>query len=519
MKLSILPIRATTLLFLKAVLLGFGPGLASANDNFVNATVLTGVEAESFVGDISAYSLEAGEPLHRPDGLPSAGRSAWWKWTAPASGWVTVNTIGTSGWAFAVRGTTVGIYTGSAVNALTPVAKSSSSPVISTPDIIRHPRVTFFATIGQTYYFAVDGTTASDVGASNRTVWLYLRQYVPKNVTHYGTINFGDATPSRKGLVVASRTRKNAYSASMSLGGKTYRFRGRISPEGSVLLAVPSTSPTVPDLQIELCFGGQGSITVFDSINSTQEFNLLQVVRFNAQLLNTIEGYFTHNLSNSGDSTSLGYGILSVNRSGRVTGVMVLPDGVRVPWSAPLCDNDPYVVANVYRTTFGNQGYVVGQFYFEETGLIDEFEFYGSYFRPVGATNNTFYPLGLHIPDLSAVGATYTPPALLTRALGFLDPTNGAGFLEIFSVPSENIPLMVSEGLTWSLVNTISFQDPVTNQPKLKLNPKKGLITGQIKLPGAPKRKIQAILYLDGGPRVSGFATGLSRNVGLRIVP
>jgi hypothetical protein len=109
MKLSILPIRATTLLFLKAVLLGFGPGLASANDNFVNATVLTGVEAESFVGDISAYSLEAGEPLHRPDGLPSAGRSAWWKWTAPASGWVTVNTIGTSGWAFAVQGTTVGI--------------------------------------------------------------------------------------------------------------------------------------------------------------------------------------------------------------------------------------------------------------------------------------------------------------------------------------------------------------------------------------------------------------------------
>jgi hypothetical protein len=103
--------------------------------------------------------------------------------------------------------------------------------------------------------------------------------------------------------------------------------------------------------------------------------------------------------------------------------------------------------------------------------------------------------------------------------LGFLDATNGTGFLQIFSVPSENIPLMVSEGLTWSLVNTISFQDPVTNQPKLKLNPKNGLITGQIKLPGAPIRKIQAILYLDGVPRVSGFATGLSRNVGLRIVP
>jgi hypothetical protein len=506
----ILPILATALL---------GLGSASAANNFADAQVLTGIEDDCFVGDISAYSLEAGEPLHRPDGSASAGRSAWWRWTAPASGWVTVSTFRTVRTDNPVRGTTVGIYTGNAVNALTAVAKSFYAWSPNTNETIAHPRITFFATIGQTYHFAVDGINAGDVGASNRIIVFELRQFVPQNATHYGAINFGPTDPSLKGLVTVSRTSKNAYSASVALGGKTYRFRGGISPEGFAQFTLPSASPMVPGLQVELSFGGRGQVNVFNSINESSDFPLRPAVRFNAQTLNTIQGSFTHNLYPSGDSNSSGYGLFSINRAGRITGVMVLPDGVRVPWSGPVCDNTGSFEAFVYRPTFGKKGFVVGAFSIVEAGLVDTLTFGGSYFRPAGAANATFYAFGLDIPLLYAEGETYTPPAPQNRALGFLDGTNGAGFLRIFATPGENIPGNVDEGLTLSLVNTISFQDPVTNQPKLKLNPKNGLITGQINLPGAPKRKIQAVLYRNGTPLVAGFATGNSQNVGLTIIP
>lgn len=507
-------------LYAALALLCFSPLVQGAN-NFADAQELIGVEADSFVGDISGYFLEGGEPLHRPDNLPSAGHSAWWKWTAPASGFVTINTFRTANTDNPVKRTTVGIYTGNAVNALTPVAKSSYALNPNTGEYIQHPRVTFYATIGQTYHIAVDGTDAGAVGAANCIVVIELRLLVPGSATHLGAINFGATDPAVKGIVKATRNSKGAYSATVTLNGKTYRFSGGMSADGFAQLSVPqAASPTpAPPLLVELDFSGRGEVAVFNSVNEASTFSFLPVAKFNQVVLNTLEGKFTHNLYPSGDADSAGYGTLSISRSGSVRGVMVLPDGVKIPWSSPLCDDTGSFRAFAYKATFGQKGFAVTTFSFAEGGVQDLLTVDGSYFRPAGATNALFYAFGLDIPTLYGEGETYLAPGLGERALGFLDGTNGVGKLRIFSTLAENIPNDVDEPLTIGVTNIVTFTDPVTNRPKLKINPKTGLITGTINLPGAPKRKIQAVLYRNGTPLVAGFATGASQNVGLTILP
>ena len=131
---SVGSVTATTSLTVSAV---------PVNDSFVNATTITGPAA--IVRGINvAATKEASEPLHASN---TGGSSVWWKWTAPTTGWYTVDTIGSS------FDTLLGVYTGAAVYALTAVGSNddvSSSNTASS--------VTFnVVTAGTTYYFAVDG--------------------------------------------------------------------------------------------------------------------------------------------------------------------------------------------------------------------------------------------------------------------------------------------------------------------------------------------------------------------------
>ncbi len=76
----------------------------------------------------------------------SGGKSVWWKWTAPSSGDVVIDTNGSN------FDTLLGVYTGTAVNALTLIAGDNNGG----PNLTS--RVTFAATAGVIYRIAVDGT-------------------------------------------------------------------------------------------------------------------------------------------------------------------------------------------------------------------------------------------------------------------------------------------------------------------------------------------------------------------------
>ena len=93
------------------------PPVRPDNDDYVNATVISG-ETGTLSQSTKHATLEDGE-----EPSPLGGEaSVWFKWTAPASGDLTVDTIGSS------FDTVLGLYTGTAVDALTLIDENDDAP-------------------------------------------------------------------------------------------------------------------------------------------------------------------------------------------------------------------------------------------------------------------------------------------------------------------------------------------------------------------------------------------------------
>lgn len=122
-----------------------------ANDAFASAIA---IGAGSVTGSNVNATRESGEPYNANI---TGGKSVWWKWTATATGQVVINTAGSN------FDTTLGVYTGSVVNALRAVAANDDSSGT------RQSSVTFNAVAGTTYYVSVDGYRGAS-GAIKLTV-------------------------------------------------------------------------------------------------------------------------------------------------------------------------------------------------------------------------------------------------------------------------------------------------------------------------------------------------------------
>jgi hypothetical protein len=130
-------------------LLGAGPAAAAppANDNFANAQTISGQLTSSNV----QATKQTGEPNHADD---PGGASVWYSWTAPSTGNFAVTTCGSQ------FDTLLGVYTGSAVNALTEVASNDEGFRCSSDGSDHQSDLVFHATSGVNYKIAVDGYSA-----------------------------------------------------------------------------------------------------------------------------------------------------------------------------------------------------------------------------------------------------------------------------------------------------------------------------------------------------------------------
>jgi hypothetical protein len=123
---------------------------ASNNNDFANAAILNDGSGLIYGTNIGA-TKESGEPMHANN---RGGASVWYRWQAPATGTYLFTTFGSS------FDTLVGVYTGAAVNSLTPLASNDDNGYA---DNIDGPTLTssltFDALAGTTYYIAVDGAS------------------------------------------------------------------------------------------------------------------------------------------------------------------------------------------------------------------------------------------------------------------------------------------------------------------------------------------------------------------------
>ncbi|MEJ5238563.1 MAG: Calx-beta domain-containing protein, partial [Limisphaera sp.] len=139
---------------LAAAWLGVGHLSAQpANDAFANAEVISGL-AVSLTASLDQATSEPGEPSHAgATGL----RTVWYKWTAPRSGEVTVDTLASPN----NPDTVVAVYTGEQLTQLRQVAASDDNPV--RPGAVLKPNYNFLRTSllrfnaeeGREYYIAV----------------------------------------------------------------------------------------------------------------------------------------------------------------------------------------------------------------------------------------------------------------------------------------------------------------------------------------------------------------------------
>ncbi|MDX1976626.1 MAG: calcium-binding protein [Pseudanabaenaceae cyanobacterium bins.68] len=153
---------------------------APINDNFANRINLVG-QSVSIFGTTIDSTGEVGEPI------PDAGNplnSVWYSWTAPFSGLTNITTLGST------YDTSIGVYNGNAVNALSLVGTNDDISSSFRPNFVfplnRFSLVSFQAVAGTTYQIQVDGFNA-DTGNLTLNISSGL---ISRNTTN-GTLNLG----------------------------------------------------------------------------------------------------------------------------------------------------------------------------------------------------------------------------------------------------------------------------------------------------------------------------------------
>lgn len=118
----------------------------AGNDMFADAYVLSGCTG-TILGTNVGASKESGENNHADN---AGGASVWYSWTSPVSDTVVLDTTGSN------FDTLLAVYTGSAVNALAPVASNDNSATSTTTS-----KLSFSAIAGTEYRIAVDGKSGA----------------------------------------------------------------------------------------------------------------------------------------------------------------------------------------------------------------------------------------------------------------------------------------------------------------------------------------------------------------------
>ncbi|MBI5388511.1 MAG: lamin tail domain-containing protein [Verrucomicrobia bacterium] len=170
------PFSLLALLISASVAVPAARAAAPPNDNFANATVISGTRL-SVNGNNGSATSETGEPTFwASGGTPS--HSVWWRWTAPSNGPVEINTTNSS------FDTIMAVFTGSAVTSLSCVASNDDFTAYGS-----RSRVLFTAAMGTVYQIAVDGYN----GATG-SVTLNLSQTNQTLTSRYGGLGLNGSS-------------------------------------------------------------------------------------------------------------------------------------------------------------------------------------------------------------------------------------------------------------------------------------------------------------------------------------
>ena len=206
-----------------------------ANDDFVNRFTL-GTPAH-VTGANAGAGTQSGEPTSSfiNSVFTQWVRTLWWKWTAPVTTTVTIDTIGSD------FNTYLAVYTGTAVNGLTAIAQNDNAPGFANVSL-----VTFTAQAGTEYQIQVGGvrfsTTTGNINL-NLTVPSTVAITAPAEGAVFLTGSNIDVTATASSAAGAI-TNVSLYAGGTLVGSVTnapYTFAVSNAPAGSNSLFAVAT--------------------------------------------------------------------------------------------------------------------------------------------------------------------------------------------------------------------------------------------------------------------------------------
>ena len=180
---------------------------APTNDDFADAIILTGLPIATTGSNLGA-TVQTNEPLHAGN---IGGRSVWWRWTAPDTGPVTVDTANSD------FDTLLAIYQGTSLTNLTRIAANDDGNL---GDLTS--RVTLPAMAGQEYFIAVDGYASLDRIAGAGSIHLNLTPFTgtaPANDSFANATIISGVEFSANGSTEGATTEPGEPSKAHDLGG------------------------------------------------------------------------------------------------------------------------------------------------------------------------------------------------------------------------------------------------------------------------------------------------------------
>lgn len=491
--------------------------LPVGSDNFAAAPEINTANGVSEYTNLTNYTAEWPEPPHHPAGSEAGGKSAWWSWTAPESGFCTVDTRETSGLGTGITDTVMGVYQGSAINNLTVLARNDDYSVISIDSDNYLSSITFYAVSGTTYKIAVDAYSPASVTASNYDVRLRVRLVPFRKMVRSAVYHMSDVDDNitDMGSLTLTTTGTGRFTGKLVTRTKTHPLKGAFGADGFFTYTfeppfkngVPQGVPTT--LTLDIAGDGyfllqQGSLRSHDYFPERAVYTKISPA--------PTAGQFTGGFPK-------GFVSATVSPLGVIKGTGSAPDGTSFTFSSALHKStDPtYFSAPIYVPMHSKKGGLVIEGYFHEEGVSDFIGGAVTYQRPP-APGATFYPQGL-ISTLSLAGHTYTPPASGSRAMNFLNANDGLGSISFYNENGELPNGSFSELLTLTPANKFIFAT-AARKSALKLNVKTGVVTGSINEPAAKKRVIKgALVDGAGGLLIEGNVSGSKNTIPFTIAP
>lgn len=223
------PVAVFLFLLSLSIVIGLTGIAAPGNDDFPGATIAGA--AVSTTGTNTAGTAEAGEP--NPAGV-SGPASIWFSWVVVNTGTATIDTFGSD------FDTTLGVYTGASVGALTVVAEDNDA------NASQQSKVSFAVTAGTTYQIQVNGAGGA-TGAVKLSI--FNSSITPQGITA-GGIPGGDIgdlyfDPNDADVVFAAVTGSGLFRSNDAGGNWTQIFLPTVANHTTRRLLV---SKNVPNL-------------------------------------------------------------------------------------------------------------------------------------------------------------------------------------------------------------------------------------------------------------------------------